>query len=138
MAHVLSGRGTLRRIHIMLAALPPMLREIVAQAVERESDMEIGEVLENPTDLSAAVRRHVPDIVLIGLDAAEFPAVRDELVRCDSSMKLFAVSTNVRNAFLCEMRPQTRPLGELAPDDLISEMRRSVEPVKPMERSVDG
>lgn len=60
-------------IRLLFAALPTMLGEIIRHAVQSEADLRIVEEKDALDDLSEAVARTRPDVLVVGVDDGILP-----------------------------------------------------------------
>lgn len=116
--------GASKRTRILLTGLPPMLREIVRDAVTAEPDMEvIGEFDDGTAFLRALA---AADVVIGGtrdLDGAAFP---DELLSAWPHVKVVMVTISGAAAAIFELQPHTKPLGDVSPGGLVDAIRSAI------------
>lgn len=113
---------------IAIVGMPTMLRQLVRETVAELPDVEL--VAELPEwDLHAAARVGSAAAADLYLVAAEQAGADDvaELLYAGRRPKVLAVSSDGRRAFLYELRPHRRPLGELSPAGLIAVIRQSAQ-----------
>jgi DNA-binding NarL/FixJ family response regulator len=112
----------LARTRILVAELPRMRRDIIADLLDSQSDMEVvGDV---PTGLLAeAVSDRQADVLLIGRDDSP---LAEELLERRPRLKVFAVADHGRECSLYELRPHRVEFGEVSPDELVAAIRAAV------------
>ena len=119
-------------IHVLLAQMPRMMRDILSSALDAEPDMRVvGGIADaaEPAD-AAGLARHVadeqPDVVIVGGDDAGAAAACDALLYRHPRLTVLVLGERGRQVTLCEMRPARTALGEIAPAQLVDAIRRSV------------
>jgi DNA-binding NarL/FixJ family response regulator len=137
----------LAQARILLADLPRMRWDIIADLLAMERDMEVvpmerdmevvGEVAALE-ELVEAVVRGGADVLVIGRDDSALAA---ELLERRPRLKVLAVAEEGRACSIYELRPQRVELGELSPRRLVAAIRAAMWPLskaKPAERESDG
>ncbi len=107
-------------IRIVLIDMPPLLRDIVRDAIAREPDLDV--VAEHEVArLREAVEQDEPDFVIVGTDAAS-ETVRSVVAdRC--RVRALEVQSDGKESVLYELRPHRVPLGEISPATLVQTIR---------------
>jgi DNA-binding NarL/FixJ family response regulator len=112
----------LERTRIVLIDMPPLLREIVRDAVEREADLELVGELDDAPDVTDALERDRADFVIVGSDAAATGSVAS-LVAAQQGMRALELRADGRESVLYELRPHRVPLGEISAEALVRTIR---------------
>ena len=114
-----------KKIRIILADMPAMLRHIIAEIIALHPDLTIVESTSDSTDLAAAARRTRAD-VLISQQASseEFINMAPLFARCH--LKIIAITEDARHGSIYELRPFREPLKNLSVDSLIAAIRTTV------------
>jgi hypothetical protein len=100
-----------------------MLMDIVENIVVSQDDFDLaGKVTDRDGLLQAATDMQADVIVLGALAATEAKDYHD-LLYGRPRMKIIAISTDGRDAFLHELQPHLIPVGEVAPASLIAAIR---------------
>ena len=102
--------------------MPPLLREIVRDAVEREADLELVRELDDAPDVTDALERDRADFVIVGSDAAATGSVAS-LVAAQQGMRALELRADGRESVLYELRPHRVPLGEISAEALVRTIR---------------
>jgi len=111
----------LERTRIVLIDMPPLLRDIVREAIRREPDLDI--VAEHDEiDVRSAVELDDPDFIIVGEDAAAQQDVR-MLVGARRGLRALEVQSDGRDSVLYELRPHRISLGEVSSDTLVRAIR---------------
>lgn len=118
----------MHQIRVLLSGLPRMLRDIVAELIGAQPDMDVVDASAVPA-LGAALpelaRRVRPHVVIVGggHDAQARSALGDALLRQAPELRVLALGADGRRAWLYEMRPCEVPLGEVSPAVLLTAIR---------------
>ena len=76
--------------------------------------------------LTRAVEEHSAQVLVVGDGSPGLDYECRELLEAHPRVKLFVVGGDGRRTTLCELRPHREQLGEVAPEQLLALMRRSV------------
>lgn len=116
--------NTLKPIRILVCDMPRMLRDIIEDAISRQADMQLiddgGE-----TNCADAVRRSVPDVVIVAQEAAPGAVSREQLLVDHPQLKMFVVAHDGREAHLLEFRRM--PVVQVSPQRLVDAIRAAIE-----------
>jgi hypothetical protein len=99
-----------------------MLREIVLETISSAPDLEVAREYERPVELSTAIRRDRPDVLVAGadvLDDGEIERALDEAPR----LKVLGLADDGRQLLLYELAPQRFELGQASPQRLLELLR---------------
>ncbi len=107
----------------MLADLPPMLREIVKDAVSAEPDMEVTGEFEGTAFLRAPARA---DVVIAGTREPAGAAFPGEILSAWPSAKVLMIAVNGPATAMYELRCHKTPLGDISPGGLVQAIRHAV------------
>ena len=100
------------RIQVLLSQLPGLLRDSsIWQIFVEQVDMALVGEVNNSVDLLVAVRQTGADVVVVGMQDDRLPGVASHLLKEYPQLKILAVSSDGRSAFLYELRPQLTPIG---------------------------
>jgi DNA-binding NarL/FixJ family response regulator len=105
--------------------MPRMMRDVFKQMLE-QPDIEIVGELDDPLGLLLAAGRTHADVVILGLNDAEFPGVSTHLLSEYPHIKILGVTEDGRRAYLYELRPQKVAVGEVSPQGLLKAIRSAV------------
>jgi DNA-binding NarL/FixJ family response regulator len=118
--------GIIERIRIVLADLPPLAADLVERALRRQPDMVVVGRLPSPAGLLELARMTSPDAVMVGLADPELPPTCLELFAEHPALTVLGVEKQGDLAHLFQLRPHRMELGEVAPDDLVVQIRGAV------------
>ena len=112
----------MERTRIVLIDMPPLLREIVREAIDGEPDLDV--VAEHPGDVDVrhAVERDEADFVIVGSEAAAALGV-PALIGGGARVRALELQGDGRNGVLYELRPHRVSLGEISPQTLVQSIR---------------
>jgi DNA-binding NarL/FixJ family response regulator len=115
-------------IRVLIRDAPKMLRDILAQAISGEPDMEV--IAEPPVSTQALGRTPPwPDVLIVGAtsDGAPGDQVSDLLAEWPAS-RVLIISPRGHSVVMYELVPDARDLGELSPSQLVEAIRSAVHP----------
>jgi hypothetical protein len=107
---------------IVVIGMSRMLREIVLETISSAPDLEVAREYERPVELSTAIRRDRPDVLVAGadvLDDGEIERALDEAPR----LKVLGLADDGRQLLLYELAPQRFELGQASPQRLLELLR---------------
>ena len=111
--------------------MPRMLRDILSALIVSQPDMtivgEIGDV-DDADALAGTVGSARPDVVIVGLEQGEPPAVCTQLLSRFPQVKIIAVEARGRSAALWELRPYRTLIGEVSAQALADTIRAATGP----------
>lgn len=108
-------------LRIAIAALPQLLRDIVATALSSEPDMVLVGEASGSDELSGLVESSRPDLAIVACERSEVE--RLGRVVNGSPVTLLAIVDGGRHGALYELRPAEVDLGELSPSLLVDAIR---------------
>jgi DNA-binding NarL/FixJ family response regulator len=111
------------QIRVVLAGMPRILRDIVSAVVKDQPDMIVVAETEATTDLYALSRMSRADVVILGASDDQMPPAGRQVVNRAPHVKVLAVGSEGRHAWLYELRPHEQRIGEVSPQDLVSAIR---------------
>lgn len=118
-------------IRVALAVKPRMLREILAELLRAQDDIQLVE----GSGLDEAVRdAHAPepDVLIVSAEPGTQSRVALGALRLFPACRVLMLAGESCEASLYELRPYERPLGELTPPRLLQIIRRiAAHPAKP-------
>lgn len=109
-------------IHVLVTDLNGMLTEIIMETLDAAPDIAVAVVGSEDSALSVADATQA-DVAILRGDADGLPIVGHELLRRRPWMNVLALRGDGREAFLYQLRPVERPLGEVSPETLLDAVR---------------
>jgi DNA-binding NarL/FixJ family response regulator len=110
------------RERIAIGVMPPVLLDIVTNAVDAEPDMEIVARFKTRDQLFETMAGTAIDVVILGVEEPDdLPLAREILRR--SRQALLLLSIDGRRAAMYELRPHKEPLGDVSPQGLVAAIR---------------
>ena len=109
----------MKRVRVLLADLPKLLRTILLARLEAEEGVDLICWTGEDRTLSEAIREHRPDVLITDGNRSELIGALQSIVDVAPGLKLLAVSANGRQAFLYDLSPSRHELGEPTPTSLI-------------------
>jgi len=113
------------RIRILLAELPSMMRDIVRETLETETDMAVVE-LGGRDALMGALEAGSADVVIVGASEPEQPALPLRFLAKSPGVKVLMLGTSGRRAMMYEFRPHCTPLVDVSPRRLLHAIRSAL------------
>lgn len=107
-------------IRVALAVKPRMLREILAELLDAQDDVQL---VEGPGDNAPE-----PDVLIVSAPEGAQGRVALDVLRLFPACKVLTLAGEACDASLYELRPYARPLGELSPPRLLQIIRRVAAP----------
>lgn len=112
-------------LRVALVDMSPMLRDILRGLVASQRDMLVVAEYEHASPLFTPVERDGADVVVFGEGSQRLEDECRALLDVHPRVKLFVVGGDGTRTTLYELRPHREPLGEVAPDELLSTMRNA-------------
>ena len=103
--------------------LPPMVRAALKEVVADQADMRVVGEVSDPVAVLLAVGRTQADVVVLGMQDTELPGIASHLLDQYPHLKILAISSERRQAFRYELRPQLVSIGEMDAHDLLHTIR---------------
>jgi chemotaxis response regulator CheB len=121
-----SEEVVIESIRIVLADMPQLAADMLERAIVEQSDMVIVARPGPAADLSQVTRMTAPDIVVVGLTEPDLPAQWLDLFTENMGLTVLGVQKRRGVAYLYQLQPYQLELGDVAPEDLVSEIRTAV------------
>lgn len=103
-----------------------MTRVFIRDAVARAKDIALMGELPAHAPLVDAVEHRNADVVIFGTPAKGLPDDCFELMSKRPQTRVLTVERNGHDAFLYELRPFARPLGQVSSSELLEAIRDAV------------
>jgi DNA-binding NarL/FixJ family response regulator len=117
----------MRKIRVLLANRPRMVRSLVREIIQRQPDMEVvGEVLD-PLNVISAVQDTEADIVVVAINNSEAQELRRHLFAQCPNVTILALSLSGDTAFIEQLRPQRREMVDPSEATLLRALRQAVQ-----------
>jgi DNA-binding NarL/FixJ family response regulator len=113
-------------MRILLDGMPQMLRTIVKDILSTDPQCEIvAETVEQDT-LRAQLRETPVDVIILADTDVDVISSRfAALLAHHPAMRIIAITSGGKRAFLYDLRPHVTPIDELSPATLLSAIRQS-------------
>lgn len=116
----------MKKIRILLANRPQMMRELVREMIKRQSDMEVvGEVL-NPVDLLVAVRESEADAVILALKDSREVGLCSHLLTGYPNLTIVGLTSDGKNAFIEQLCPRRVEIVDPSEKSILNALRQAV------------
>ncbi len=114
----------MRKIQVVLAVAPRMLREPLRMLLEGESDFQIADEVLDPVDLLMAVKDTEANVVIMTVpDAEAIPSICTHLLTEFPDLLVIAISSKANQAFTYRSRIDCKPLSGLMFEDVVTAIR---------------
>jgi len=110
-------------IVVLLAQLPPAVRETLKEVFTGQADMRVVVAENGPVEVLVAAGQTGAGVVILGMDDDELPGIASHLLDQYPRLTILAVGADSRHVFLYQLRPQLVPLGELDSRQLLQVVR---------------
>lgn len=90
----------MKKIRILLANRPPVILEVMRGMVQRQEDMEVVGVIQDPIGLLVAVREMEADAVILMLEDNEEPGLCSHLLAEYPNLTILGLAADGKTAFL--------------------------------------
>jgi len=111
-----------KKIKILLANRPRMLREVVREIIEAQPDMEVVGEVPDPVELLVAVKDTVADAVILDLEDSEEPGLASHLLAGYPNLTIVGLAPNGKTAFV---RPGRREIVDPTGANILSALRQA-------------
>lgn len=116
----------MKKIRILLANRPQMMRELVRDMINRQNDMEVvGEVF-NPVDLLVAVRESEADTVILALRDSPEVGLCSHLLSEYPNLTIVGLTSHGKNAFIEQLCPRRMEIVDPSEKSILSVLRQAV------------
>lgn len=111
------------RIRVLLAQMPPMLQDIVKDAVTHEPDVEVVGALAVREQFLPVLERVGVDVLVVAAPQADDAEIPERVWEKWPHIKVLMIATGGRSAVLHALRPHRILLGDVSPQRLIEAIR---------------
>ncbi len=116
----------MKRIRILLANRPQMMRELVREMINRQDDMEVvGEVL-NPVDLLVAVRETEADAVILAVKDSGEMGLCSHLLTEYPNLTIVELASDREKAFVGQLCPRRMEIVAPSESKILEALRKAV------------
>jgi DNA-binding NarL/FixJ family response regulator len=113
----------LNHIRIVLWDMPPLLFEMLRDAIAPQGDMELVGTAGDEPNLGALLENTEADVVVVKRDGGPKRNAVEGLLYRRPRLRVFEIVDGGRGGLLHEMRPRRIALGEISPQRLIDAIR---------------
>lgn len=116
----------MKKIKVLLANKPRILRESLKDLIQGQPDMEVVAEVFDPVELLLKVGETHADVVLVELpDAAKDPGICSHLLAEYPEVLILAVSSGSGRAFLYRQTLSRQPIEQISSMGVLSAIRRA-------------
>jgi DNA-binding NarL/FixJ family response regulator len=113
------GAGV-RRIRVLLAEMPRMLREVVEPVLATDFEIEVVGTVDCREELEPMVRSLHADVVLVAMPSDEQAESYTALLYDSPRTTLLAITHDGRGAFLYALRPHKVAISDVSRDGILA------------------
>ena len=116
-----------KKIRILLANRPQMMRELVKNMINRQNDMEVveDEVLD-PLGLLMAVEEKKADAVIVAFEDSEEPGLCSHLLGEYPNLTILGLTSHGKSAFIEQLCPRRREVIDPSEASIVHALRQAV------------
>ena len=107
--------------------MPQLVADMLERVVAGQSDMLIVARLHSSAALLQVTQMTAPDVVIVGVTEPDLPAQCLDLFAQNAGLTVLGVQKGLGVAHLYQLRPYHLELGEVAPDEIVTEIRTAAE-----------
>jgi DNA-binding NarL/FixJ family response regulator len=111
------------RIRLLLGEMPTLLRNILHDGIAGAEDLELVADVAAPDALAAAIRWHVPDVVVVASGSALDSYRPAALLRAAPHARVLSIEAGGQQALMYEVRPHHTPLDDVSMKTLLEAIR---------------
>lgn len=116
----------MKKIRVLLANRPRLMREVMREILESQPDMEVvGEVLD-PLGLLVAVREMEADSVVLALRDSEESGLRSHLLAEYPNLTILCLASEGETAFIEQLCPRRKEIIDPSEASILNALRHSV------------
>jgi DNA-binding NarL/FixJ family response regulator len=116
-----------RRIRILLAGMPRMLRDMITDIVAPQAEMMVAGTMQDTADIVVAVKKARADVVILNEPAIGPSQSHQELLYSRPHLRVLSITSDGRQFFLHNLRPVRTALGEVSPESLVQAIQSSAQ-----------
>lgn len=107
--------------------MPTLLGDIVRETLAGHAEFEILAEVSEPGEISPAVQRTAADVAVVAIEPRGEPGDRaslpDELLAAHPQLRLIALTSDGRTAYVYELRPREAAIVGISPQSLLEAVR---------------
>jgi DNA-binding NarL/FixJ family response regulator len=120
-----NAREVREPVRILLLEMPQLLRGILEHAIQLQSGCEL--LRDTGRALPMMATTALPDIVILGLTAAEDATLVPALFARWPAAQVMTVMQAGDDAAVYELRPRRRALGQMSPAEIVATLHEAVD-----------
>jgi len=113
-------------IRVVLATMPPLLRDIVRQSLARDADVEVLAEVATCDEIAPAVDHASADVTVLGVTPDEWPGLSQllrETLATHPRLTIIALTSDGRSGYVYRMQPRGVVIDDLTPRSLVQVIR---------------
>ena len=113
----------MKKIKILLANRPRMMREVVRKMIDVQPDMEVVGEVPDPVELLVAVKETEADAVILDLEDSEEPGTASHLLAAYPDLTILGLAANGKKAFV---RPRRQEILDPTGAKILNALRHAI------------
>ena len=112
-----------KRIRIVAEGMPPLLHDIVIDALAGQDEIEVVRDLGDENGVVPALSGGTVDVVIVGARQPEDSRLAADVLSASPRSKVLVIATDGRSAVIHELHAVQRTLGDLSAHGLVEAIR---------------
>ena len=113
------------RIRLVLATMPPLLRDIVRETLASQGDIEILAEVADPEQIPAAVRRTGASVAVVGIASSDSRPLVRRLLAEHPLLGVVTLADDGRTGSVHSLEPCESAIDDISPRTLLDAIRRA-------------
>ncbi|MHC4278193.1 MAG: response regulator [Planctomycetota bacterium] len=126
----------MKKIGIILANRPQLMREVVREIINRQNDMEVVGEAFNSVDIVEAVKETEADAVILALNDPRYVGLGSYLLMEYPNLTILGLSPQGENVFLEQLSIRRLEIVDPSESKILDAVRRAVRETNSLERDL--
>lgn len=113
----------MQRIRVLFGKNVQFLRRFFGDSIERQSDMEVVDAIEDPIELLVSLRDMDVDVIVLSMDHGESSGLPSHLYAEYPAVKVVLVDEDRSTAFIESLWPCQSSISDVSADGIITALR---------------
>ena len=117
------GHFFVKKIRVLFGKNVKFLRRFYGDSIERQSDMDVVDEIDDPVELLVYLRNVDVDVIFLSMEHSEPSGLPSHLFAEYPTVTLVIVNEDCRAAYIENLSPHRIPIPDVSPDGILSAMR---------------